>query len=98
MGSNHGNLQNTPLLALGYRALRELPRCTVRGEGERGSNTGGAGLRTAGMTVREGQRGRPAGTARLGAEQAIEEGRKNSDPVVEYVQPYQEAYGRDGAD
>ena len=31
VGSNHGNLQNTPLLALGYRALRELPRCTVRG-------------------------------------------------------------------
>ena len=31
VGSNHGNLQNTPLLALGYRALRELPRCMVRG-------------------------------------------------------------------
>ena len=31
VGSNHGNLQNTPLLALSYRALRELPRCTVRG-------------------------------------------------------------------
>ena len=26
MGSNHGNLQNPPLLALGYRELRELPR------------------------------------------------------------------------
>ena len=31
VGSNHGNLQNPPLLALGYRALQELPRCTVRG-------------------------------------------------------------------
>ena len=31
VGSNHSNLQNTPLLALGYRALRELPRCTVWG-------------------------------------------------------------------
>ena len=31
VGSNHGNLQNPPLLALGHRALRELPRCTVRG-------------------------------------------------------------------
>ena len=31
VGSNHGNLQNPPLLALGYRALRELPRCTVQG-------------------------------------------------------------------
>ena len=29
VGSNHGNLQNTPLLALGYRALRELPRCIL---------------------------------------------------------------------
>ena len=34
VGSNHGNLQNTPLLALDYRALRGLPRCTARGEGE----------------------------------------------------------------
>ena len=31
--SNHGNLQNTLLLALGYRALRGLPRCTARGGG-----------------------------------------------------------------
>ena len=31
VGSNHGNLQNTLLLALCYRALRELPRCTVQG-------------------------------------------------------------------
>ena len=37
VGSNHGNLQNTPLVALGYRALRGLPRCTVRGEVDRGS-------------------------------------------------------------
>ena len=51
----------------------------------------------AGITVREVQRGRPAGTATLGAGQASEEGRKNSDPVVGYVQPYQEAYGWDGA-
>ena len=26
VGCNHGNLQNTPLLALGYRALGGLPR------------------------------------------------------------------------
>ena len=43
VGSNHSNLQNTPLLALGYWALRELPGCTVRGLGERGLNTGGGG-------------------------------------------------------
>ena len=30
VGSNHGNLQNPPLLVLGYRALQELTRCTVR--------------------------------------------------------------------
>ena len=35
VGSNHGILQNPPLLALGHRALRDLPRCTVRGSGER---------------------------------------------------------------
>ena len=58
----------------------------------------GAGLITSGITVRAGQRGRPAGTATLGAGQASEEGRKNSDPVVGYVQPYQEAYRWDGAD
>ena len=55
------------------------------------------GLITAGVTVKEGQRGRPAGTATLGAGKALEEGKKNSDPVVGYVQPYQEAYGWDGA-
>ena len=43
---------------------------------------GGAGLITAGITVRAGQSGRPAGTATLGAGQASEEGRKNLDPVV----------------
>ena len=63
------------------------------GRGRGGLIREGAGLITAGVTVREGQRGQPAGTATLGAEQAIEEGRKNSDPVVGYVQPYQEAYG-----
>ena len=31
VGSNHGSLQNPPLLALGHRALRELPRCAVQG-------------------------------------------------------------------
>ena len=31
MGSNHGSLQNPPLLALGHRALRDLLWCTVRG-------------------------------------------------------------------
>ena len=35
LGSNHGSLQKPPLLALGHRALRDLPRCTVRGSGER---------------------------------------------------------------
>ena len=35
--------------------------------------------------MREGQRGRPAGTAALGAGQVLEEGRKNLDPVVGYV-------------
>ena len=35
VGSNHGSLQKPPLLALGHRALRDLPRCTVRGSGER---------------------------------------------------------------
>ena len=33
LGSNHGNIQNTLLLALGYRALRGLPRCMAQGEG-----------------------------------------------------------------
>ena len=41
----------------------------------------GAGLITSGITVRAGQRGRPAGTATLGAGQANEDG-KNSDPLV----------------
>ena len=45
----------------------------------------GEGLITAGITVREGQRGRPEGTVALGAGQALEEWRKNSDPVVGYV-------------
>ena len=31
VGSNQGSLQNPPLIALGHRAIRELPRCTVRG-------------------------------------------------------------------
>ena len=35
VGSNHSSLQNTLLLALGHRALQDLPRCTVRGSGER---------------------------------------------------------------
>ena len=35
--------------------------------------------------MREGQRGRPAGTAALGEGQALEEGRKTWDPVVGYV-------------
>ena len=70
--------QNTLLLSLGHRALRDLPRCTVRGKGERGGfNTGGgAGLITAGLTVRAGQSRRPAGTATLGAGRANEEGEK----------------------
>ena len=59
---------------------------------------GGTGLITAGITVREGQRGRPAVTATLVSGKASEEGRKNSDPVVGYVQPYPEVYGWDGAD
>ena len=42
---------------------------------------GGAGLITAGITVRSGQSGRPVGTATLGAGQANEDG-KNSDPLV----------------
>ena len=29
VGSNHGSLQKPPLLALGHRALQDLPRCTV---------------------------------------------------------------------
>ena len=37
---------------------------------------GGAGLITAGLTVRAGQRRRPAGTATLGARRANEEGGK----------------------
>ena len=59
MGSNHVNLQNIPLLALGYRALRELPWCTVRGLGERGINTGGGGTNNGG----DNGEGRPEGTA-----------------------------------
>ena len=43
MGSNHSSLQKPLILALGHRALRDLPRCTVRGSGERGFNTGGGG-------------------------------------------------------
>ena len=39
----------------------------------------------AGITVREGQRGQPAGTTVLGARQAREKGRKTWDPVVGYV-------------
>ena len=31
VGSNHGSLQKPLLLALGHRAIRDLPRCTVRG-------------------------------------------------------------------
>ena len=53
------------------------------GDRERGGLIrGGVGLITAGITAREGQRGRPAVTAALGAGQASEEGRKKSDPVV----------------
>ena len=45
----------------------------------------GAGPITAGITVKEGQRGRQAGTTALGARQARKEGRKTWDPVVGYV-------------
>ena len=41
VGSNHGSLQNTLLLALGHRALRDLPRCTVQGLGARRANEEG---------------------------------------------------------
>ena len=63
--------------------LREFAAVYGTGIGrEEALTRGGSGLITAGITVRAGQRGRPAGTATLGAGKASEEGRKNSDPVV----------------
>ena len=81
VGSNHGKLQNTPLLALGYRA-----RGVRYGDRERGGLIREVtGLITEGITVRAGQRGRQAGVMALGARQAREEGRKTWGPVVGYV-------------
>ena len=85
MGSNHGNLQNTPLLALGYRALRELPRCTVRGYGERGLNTGRGGTENGRDNGEGGPERAASGNDGVGARKAREEGRKTWDPVVGYV-------------
>ena len=68
VGSNHGNLQNTPLLALGYRALRKLPWCTVRGYGERGLNTGGDGTDNGGDNGEEGPERTASGNDGVGSE------------------------------
>ena len=94
MVSNHGNLQNTLLLALGYRALRGLPRCTAQG----GINTGdGIG------NGEDNGEGRPAGMASGSGGKRGEAGARGGTgntwgPLVGYVQPYQEAYVWEGAD
>ena len=78
VGSNHGNLQNTPLLSLGYRALRELPRCTVLGLGV-GLNTGGGGNDNGGDNGEGGPGGTASGSDGVGGEAGARKGEKPGD-------------------
>ena len=98
MGSNHGNLQNTPLLSLGYRELRDC-RGVRYGERERGLNMGRGGTDNGGDNGEGGPGGTASGSNGAWGEAGARGWRgKTWGPLVGYVQPYQEAYVWDGAD
>ena len=64
----------------------------------RGLNTGGGGTDTAGITVREGQRGRPAGTTVVGSKASARGREENLESGGRVCVTLTEAYGWDGAD
>ena len=83
MGSNHGSLQNPPLLGLGHRALREFSAVYGTGIGREGALTqGGGGTDNGGANGEGGSEWPASGNGDVGSG-AGERGReKNSDPLV----------------